>query len=307
MFDGRNKLSTMASVDPARDGRAFSRDGQSAGGTSGRIKVIGGRWLASYGWVSLLVVASALVNVLSAAQHAGSSSWADLRGPVLDETTSALVIVCLLPLLKRSVDRLSTTGDRRVALITIALAMIAYGLIHITLVVALRHLAYGLIGNSYKFRWHDQFVTEFRKDLVSAFMIAVVFWLIDRKAGATAPVVSQKTPDPRKPEIWLRDGSKSIRVDPAQIISVTSAGNYVEFVLSDARHLIRGTLGGEEARLKPFGFVRIHRTKLVNMRRVVSIEARANGDFVAKMDTGDAIAGSRRYREALAEIKGTGN
>ena len=41
--------------------------------------------------------------------------------------------------------------------------------------------------------------------------------------------------------------------------------------------------------------------------RVVSIEARANGDFVAKMDTGDAIAGSRRYREALAEIKGTGN
>jgi len=88
------------------------------------------------------------------------------------------------------------------------------------------------------------------------------------------------------------------RVDPTQIISLTSAGNYVEFVLPDAQHLIRGRLGGEEARLKPFGFVRIHRTKLVNRMRVVPIETRANGDFVAKMDTGDAIAGSRRSREA---------
>jgi DNA-binding LytR/AlgR family response regulator len=148
-------------------------------------------------------------------------------------------------------------------------------------------------------------VTEFRKDLVSAFMIAVVFWLIDRKAAAPVPVAVQELPNARRPEIWLRDGAKSIRVDPVEIISVTSAGNYVEFALPDARHLIRGTLAGEEHRLKAFGFVRIHRTRLVNMARVVAIETRSNGDFVAKMDTGEMIAGSRRYRDAVAAIKGT--
>jgi hypothetical protein len=307
MFDGRNRPSTTASVDPAWDGRAPSRDQQGIAGTSGRLRGVGGRWLAAYGWVALLVVAAGCVNVLSAAQHVGSASWADLRGPVLDEITSALVIICLLPLIKRSVDRLSTTGDRRIALIVIALSMVVYALLHITFMVALRHLVYGMIGSTHDFHWRDEFVTEFRKDLVSAFMIAVVFWLIDRKTAAAEPVVAQAPSDARPPEIWLRDGAKSIRVDPVQIVSVTSAGNYVEFALADARHLIRGTLAGEESRLKPFGFVRIHRTRLVNMMRVVAIESRSNGDFVAKMDTGEMIAGSRRYRDAVAAIKGTGN
>jgi DNA-binding LytR/AlgR family response regulator len=306
MFDGHNRPSTTASVDPAWDGRASSRDRQGIVGTSGRIRGIAGRWLAGYGWVALLVVAAGCVNVLSAAQH-GAASWSELRGPVLDEITSAVVIICLLPLIKHSVDRLATTRDRRIALIVIALAMIGYALLHITFMVALRHLAYGLFGIPYNSHWRDQFVTEFRKDLVSAFMIAVVFWLIDRKAVVPAPIVAPVAADARRPEIWLRDGARSIRVDPVQIISVTSAGNYVEFALPDARHLIRGTLAGEESRLKPFGFVRIHRTRLINVTRVVAVETRSNGDFVAKMDTGEMIAGSRRYRDAVAAIKGTGN
>jgi LytTr DNA-binding domain len=305
MFDGRNRPPTTASVDSAGDGRAPSRDQQRIVGTSGRIGGIAGRWLGGYGWVALLVLAAGCVNILSAAQHAGSASWAELRGPVVDEITSASVIICLLPLIKRSVDRLSTTHDRRIALIVIALSMIVYALLHITFMVMLRHLTYGLLGSAYGFNWRDQFVTEFRKDLVSAFMIAVVFWLIDRKAAAPVPVAVQELPNARRPEIWLRDGAKSIRVDPVEIISVTSAGNYVEFALPDARHLIRGTLAGEEHRLKAFGFVRIHRTRLVNMARVVAIETRSNGDFVAKMDTGEMIAGSRRYRDAVAAIKGT--
>ncbi len=272
---------------------------------SGRIRGMAGRWLAGYGWVALLVVAAGCVNVLGAAQR-GAASWAALRGPVLDEITSALVIICLLPLIKHSVDRLATTRDRRIALIVIALAMTVYALLHIIFMVALRFPVYALFGSGYDFSWRDHFATEFRKDLVSAFMIAVLFWLIDRRAAAPAPGVAQVAPDPRRAEIWLRDGAKSIRVDPMQIISVTSAGNYVEFALPDARHLIRGTLAGEESRLRPFGFVRIHRTRLVNVTRVVAIETRANGDFVAKMDTGEMIAGSRRYREAVAAIKGTG-
>lgn len=305
MFGGPNRPSTTASVDPAWDGRAPSRDGQALAGISGRITGIAGTWLAGYGWVALLVVAAGCVNVLTAAQH-GAGRWADLRGPVLDEITSAAVIICLLPLIKHSVGRLATMGDRRVGLIIIALAMALYALLHISFMVALRFPVYALFGSGYDFSWRDHFTTEFRKDLVSAFMIAVLFWLIDRKEAAPAPAM-EVVPDARRPEIWLRDGARSIRVEPARIISVTSAGNYVEFGLTDARHLIRGTLAGEESRLKPFGFVRIDRTRLVNVGRVVAIETRANGDFVAKMDTGEMIAGSRRYRDAVAAIKGTAN
>jgi hypothetical protein len=239
---------------------------------------------------------------------ASCSGWSHLRGPILDESTSALVIICLLPLLKHSVDVLSTTGDRRIAFIVITLAMIAYGLLHITFMVLLRKLTYGAFSGSYSFAWDDQFAGEFRKDLVSAFMIAVVFWLIDRRSDSAkhARVDQQAAPEMPRSEIWLRDGSNSIRVDPAQIILVSSAGNYVEFTLPGRRYLIRGTLIGEEERLRPFGFARVHRTKLVNIGRIVAIEKRPNGDFVAKMDTGDAVSVSRRYKDAVARLSDAG-
>src|ERR1700740_3650776 len=99
MFDGRNRPPTTASVDSAGDGRAPSRDQQRIVGTRGRIGGIAGGWLGGYGWVALLVLAAGCVNILSAAQHAGSASWAELRGPVVDEITSASVIICLLPLI----------------------------------------------------------------------------------------------------------------------------------------------------------------------------------------------------------------
>lgn len=310
MFENRNKPSTRGPVDPAWDGRVAPSDRLTGQGISGKIAVTSGKWPASYGWISLLVIATGCVNVLTSLQHAGSTDWSNLRAPVLDETTSALVIICLLPLLKLGVDRLSTTRDRRVAFIVIALSMIAYALLHITLMVVLRHLAYAAFGIAYEFSWRNQFVIEFRKDLIAAFMIVLLFWLLGQKSSAAAPTPSearsQTRPEERSPKIWLRDGATSIRVDATQIISVTSAGNYVEFVLPGQTHLIRGTLTGEEARLKPFGFIRIHRTRLINSARVVSVETRPNGDFVATMDTGEIISGSRRYKAAIEAIREVG-
>lgn len=83
------------------------------------------------------------------------------------------------------------------------------------------------------------------------------------------------------------------------------SGNYVEFALaSGQKHLIRTTLQAEEERLKPVGFVRIHRTRLVNAARLRRIATRASGDFEVEMDTGESLAGSRRYRaDALALLR----
>ena len=112
-------------------------------------------------------------------------------------------------------------------------------------------------------------------------------------------------PPPTVPEmVWLRDGTTRIRIEPQDILSISSAGNYVEYALANGRnHLIRGTLAGEEARLTKFNIVRVHRTRLVNLSRVTGLKAGPNGDFELTLDTGQAIAGSRRYRDALASIE----
>jgi hypothetical protein len=308
--EGRNKTAATGSVEPAWDDRLSSGDHRFPEVTSGDWRGTIGAAMARYGWVALLILATNVVNVLTAIEHSTSGGISALRGPLLDEITSAVVLIALLPILKWSVDAFSATGDRRTAFIRVALAMATYALLHLVLIVLLRQIAYPIFGGAYRFRWGAEFVPEFRKDIISAFMIVVVFWLIDRRAGtatadtAAAPqALLAPVSESRRPEIWLKDGSASIRLDPAEVISVISAGNYVEFALSTRRHLVRGTLTGEEIRLKPFGFSRVHRTRLVNTSRIAAIEPRPNGDFSLRMDNGETIAGSRRYKDAIVAIR----
>jgi hypothetical protein len=307
-----NRPGSTESVEPPRDDRLLPGDGRAAEVTSGGRPGTVGKLASRYGWVALLIVATCVVNVLTAMQHTPGGT-SNLRGPILDESTSALVLIMLLPVLKRSVDAFASSRDRRLAFIFVTMAVMAYALSHIVLIVLLRQIAYPAFGGAYEFRWRAEFPSEFRKDLISAFMIVVVFWLIDRRPGARSVATANEQPasPPRaslslRPEIWLRDGSSSIRVDPTEVISVTSAGNYVEFVLPTRRHLIRGTLAAEETRLKPFGFSRVHRTKLVNTHRIAVIEPRPNGDFALRMDNDEVIAGSRRYKDAVVAIRAAG-
>ena len=120
-----------------------------------------------------------------------------------------------------------------------------------------------------------------------------------KPASATLAEPKQAPPQAAEPRLWLRDGTTAVRVDPRAIVTVASAGNYVEFSLTDRNYLIRGTLAGEEARLRPFGVRRVHRTRLVNLDHIAAVEPRPGGDFILRMDSGELIAGSRRYRETV--------
>src|SRR5258707_13091675 len=87
--------------------------------------------------------------------------------------------------------------------------------------------------------------------------------------------------------VWLRDGTTRIRIEPRQIVWISSAGNYVEYSLADGRnHLVRGTLAAAEAQLARFSLVRVHRTRLANLDRVTSVELKPSGDFELTFDTG---------------------
>jgi DNA-binding LytR/AlgR family response regulator len=167
-----------------------------------------------------------------------------------------------------------------------------------------------LVGGSYDF--HLSFATviyEFRKDVITCLLIGGTLWLIDsrrqaqqaRSVVATAPAeLASAAPH----MVWLRDGSTRIRIEPRDVLWISSAGNYVEYRLADGiTHLVRGTLAAEEARLTKFNIVRVHRTRLVNLTRVSGLKTGPNGDFELTLDSGQAVAGSRRYRSAISSIE----
>jgi DNA-binding LytR/AlgR family response regulator len=73
-------------------------------------------------------------------------------------------------------------------------------------------------------------------------------------------------------------------------------------VTGQRKHLIRTTLQAEEARLAPFGIARVHRSRLVNLKRIVALQWRPSGDFEVRLDTGETVPGSRRFKTAVAGI-----
>ena len=101
----------------------------------------------------------------------------------------------------------------------------------------------------------------------------------------------------------IRDGARVIRTPVDQILAVTSAGNYVEFLLADGRRpLMRASLARMEAELAPHGLVRTHRSWLVNAARVTELRPETSGDYLVVLGGVEAPV-SRRFPQALARLK----
>jgi hypothetical protein len=315
MFKSLIRLTIPAYVQPRwgewlrlRDEWRATGTGGSTPRTDGGTSPLSGR--AAYAIVTILIVLSACVGTFS---NARDISWRhgtpyNLWEPALCESTSAIVIVVLLPLARRGAASILAWPRMLTLGLTLAGLALTYSALHILGMGLLRELAYWLMGSTYAFPWSDEILYEFRKDLFAYTAFVVIFWLAERAniaaptgAGNTRPEV--KDPAANNAEFWLRDGNTSLLIDINEIILVTSAGNYVEYQLTDGRkHLIRTTLQAQETRLAPFGFVRVHRGRLVNLRRIAAVAWRASGDFEVRLDTGDVIPGSRRFKAALASL-----
>lgn len=309
-------LIRMASAPPVQlrwDGWLRRRDESAAAETSGSNSKAGGgdRRLPlrmAYAIATGMVVVSCTLSAMSEARDV---SWRlgtphNLWEPAMWDATSGVVIIALLPLAHLAAALIRASAGRRVVLgLAGAVCLVfAYSALHVVGMGLLREFVYRLGGWSYSFPWAGQFLYEMRKDLLGFSGLVIIFWLAEHiviVSGESVPDIIER-PAPLR-EFWLRDGRISVLIDPAEIISVTSAGNYVEYRLTANRtHLVRATLQTQEDRLAPLGIVRVHRTRLVNLKRVVALEWRQSGDFEVRLDTGETVACSRRFKTAVAHL-----
>jgi len=310
MTDVRN-AQERPRVEPVWDQNQPAWDqARTAGASGGLAGISGADWLL-YGSIAAVALGIGVVNALSTAQDVARHGGAyDLRTPLWWEMSSVVMIILVAPVLFVAIRRMrQASGWLARAALAVA-AIVAFSALHISGMVGLRKMSMLLVGGSYDFHFSlGTLVYEFRKDVITCLLIGGALWLIDSLREAQQSRLLQRSvgqdPPPAKPHmVWLRDGSSRIRIEPAEILLISSAGNYVEYSLAGGiNHLVRGTLAGEEARLKQYNVVRVHRTRLVNLSRVTSFKGGANGDFEVTLDTGQSISGSRRYRQAVASIE----
>jgi hypothetical protein len=179
----------------------------------------------------------------------------------------------------------------------------AFALGHVGSYMLLRGLVAGMIGLPYAFGpFMTQFVYEMRKDTLSYLIFGVCFAFAGRLGRRRTPVAGSD----RKVTFDIRDGAKLTRVPIAEILAVSSAGNYVEFVLADGRRLLmRLSLSALESELAPMGFLRTHRSWLVNAKRVTALKPAGSGDYELDVTT-LTVPLSRRFPQALAQLREAG-
>lgn len=235
--------------------------------------------------------------------------------PVVWETSSGLVLLALVPAVVAFTRRFPLHWDTlRRQLPWYLLASVAYSLVHVAGMVALRMLAYRWQGAEYDFGpWAREFFYEYLKD-VRTFLWAVVtievYRFLLRRWQGEASLLDVPDEGPplepvERPERFLvRKLGREFLVAARDIEWLQASGNYVNLRVRGHDYPLRSTIAGIEAKLDPARFVRIHRSYLVNLEQVVSIEPLDTGDARIHLKDGTVLPCSRRHRAALRSRTG---
>ncbi len=106
---------------------------------------------------------------------------------------------------------------------------------------------------------------------------------------------------PRFNRYLIRIGDDIHPIDVSDIVMITGADDYAEVTTRTSRHLARMTMSDFEDSLSDGRFLRIHRSRIINVDYIAHAEPAGNGRLLIHMITGDVVAASRTGSKLLRE------
>lgn len=100
---------------------------------------------------------------------------------------------------------------------------------------------------------------------------------------------------------FIRSGDEIQPIDVDAIVSIAGADDYAEVTTTDGSHLVRLTLAEFEKSLDPARFIRVHRSRIVNVERISRAEPAGGGRMLLHMENGETITASRSGSKMLRE------
>lgn len=248
-------------------------------------------------------VAAALVaaiNTMNVIADLHDKPGLGLFGPVVWEASSWLTLMAFYWILWLAYRVAPPFVRPRWMLLVHIPGALLFALAHVSGFILLRKLAYALVGLRYVIDgFWPNFAYELRKDVIGYALFIVGLAFIERMLRQQRIVAMAEQPF----TFDIRDGARLNRVRLGEVLAISSAGNYVEFILRDGRRLMmRSPLSALEEELAPRGFVRTHRSWVVNSARVTGLKPEGSGDYAVEVDA-LTVPLSRRFPEALARLK----
>jgi two-component system LytT family response regulator len=100
----------------------------------------------------------------------------------------------------------------------------------------------------------------------------------------------------------IRTRGKVSFLKPSEIDWVEADGKHVKLHAGRETHVVRQQLKRLEPRLTPHGFVRVHRSAIVNVDRIKELEPWFHGEYVVILKDGTKLTSSAAHSEALHRI-----
>lgn len=102
--------------------------------------------------------------------------------------------------------------------------------------------------------------------------------------------------------IAIKAKGRMLFIDPADVVAVEAQGNYVLFRRTSGSELLRESMSAVAEKLRSYGFVRIHRSVLINASFVEEIHPWTAGEYVLCIKGGQEFNVSRTYKKNLHSI-----
>jgi DNA-binding LytR/AlgR family response regulator len=113
---------------------------------------------------------------------------------------------------------------------------------------------------------------------------------------------SQRFTSPMQPRIAFKVKGRILFINPGEVVAVQSEGNYVWLRLESVSHLLRESLSVVAQKLEPHGFIRIHRSVLVNASFVEEIRPYPTGEYGLRVKGGKEYTVTRTYKRNLKSL-----
>lgn len=104
--------------------------------------------------------------------------------------------------------------------------------------------------------------------------------------------------------IPVKSGGRVVVIRIADVDWVKAEQNYVSLYVGEKAWLVKETISAIEDRFAAAGFVRIHRSTLVNVDRVKELRPLDKGEYRVILRTGMELKLSRNFRTALPRLAG---
>jgi two-component system LytT family response regulator len=104
------------------------------------------------------------------------------------------------------------------------------------------------------------------------------------------------------PRIAFKAKGRVLLLDLANILAVQAEGNYVSLQHRPNPYLVHESLSSMAEKLKPYGFIRIHRSVIVNISAVEEIQPLPTGEYRLRVKGGKEYLVTRTYKHNLRDL-----